>query len=105
MKASGTPKTKNKIQAVRRARALRGNLLSGHLGSFQAGRGRFRVLPWAGGRDAPSGVKPVLGVPLSYRDDPTAATITWYTAAAATSRAEWGRSVGPPYPFHKAGDD
>jgi len=44
-------------------------------------------------------------VHLSYLDDPKAATITWYTASATTSRAEWGRSVGPPYPFHKAGDD
>src|SRR5947199_6956519 len=44
MKASGTPKTKNKTQAVRRARALRGNLRFGPLGSFQAGRGRFREL-------------------------------------------------------------
>src|SRR2546422_11607465 len=42
MKASGTPKTKNKTQAVRRARALRGNLRFGPLGSFQAGRGRLR---------------------------------------------------------------
>ena len=63
------------------------------------------VLPSFGGSAAPSGSNPPLGVHLSYLDDPTAATITWYTASATTSRAEWGRSVGPPYPFHKAGDD
>ena len=66
---------------------------------------RHRTSPGFGGSAAPSGANPPLGVHLSYLDDPTAATITWYTAYATTSRAEWGRSVGPPYPFHKAGDD
>src|SRR5438093_12022957 len=61
------------------------------------------LLPSFGGAAAPSGTNPPLGVHLSYLDDPTMATITWYTTAATTSRAEWGRSVGPPYLFHAPG--
>src|SRR2546425_9058792 len=63
------------------------------------------VLPSFGGSAAPSGTNPPLGVHLSYLDDPTKATITWYTTAATTSRAEWGRSIGPPYLFHASGVD
>jgi len=63
------------------------------------------LLPSFGASAAPSGTNPPSGVHLSYLDDPTTATITWYTAAATTSRAEWGRSIGPPYPFHASGTD
>src|SRR5438128_4628205 len=63
------------------------------------------ALPSFGAGAVASGTNPPLGVHLSYLDDPTAATITWYTAGATSSRAEWGRSIGPPYPFQKAGDD
>src|SRR2546428_5658211 len=63
------------------------------------------LLPSFGGAAVPSGTNPPLGVHLSYLDDPTAAAITWYTASASTSRAEWGPSLGPPYAFHTAGTD
>src|SRR5881628_767126 len=63
------------------------------------------LLPSFGAGAAPSGSNPPLGVHLSYLDDPTTATITWYTTAATTSRAEWGRSIGPPYLFHASGVD
>ncbi|HWM53584.1 MAG TPA: fibronectin type III domain-containing protein, partial [Thermoplasmata archaeon] len=63
------------------------------------------LLPSFGGSAVPSGTNPPLGVHLSYLDDPTMATITWYTTAATTSRAEWGRSIGPPYLFHTSGVD
>src|SRR2546428_1752875 len=63
------------------------------------------LLPSFGGSAVPSGANPPLGVHLSYLDDPTKATITWYTTAATTSRAEWGRSIGPPYLFHASGVD
>jgi len=63
------------------------------------------LLPSFGGSAAPSGTNPPLGVHLSYLDDPTMATITWYTTAATTSRAEWGRSIGPSYLFHASGVD
>src|SRR2546426_2545106 len=63
------------------------------------------LLPSFGGSAAPAGTNPPLGVHLSYLDDPTMATITWYTTASTTSRAEWGRSIGPPYLFHASGVD
>src|SRR3989449_5207031 len=63
------------------------------------------LLPSFGGSAAPSGTNPPLGVHLSYLNDPTQATITWYTTATTTSRAEWGRSIGPSYLFHASGVD
>src|SRR5438132_4357572 len=42
MKPSGAPMTRNKIHAVRRARARFGSLRLGPRGSVQAGRGRLR---------------------------------------------------------------
>src|SRR5437899_6956539 len=63
------------------------------------------LLPSFGGAAAPSGTNPPLGMHLSYLDDPTMATITWYTTATTTSRAEWGRSIGPPALFHASGAD
>src|SRR2546428_2447596 len=63
------------------------------------------ILPSFGGSAAPSGTNPPLRVHLSYLNDPTMATITWYTTATTTSRAEWGRSIGPPYLFHASGVD
>src|SRR3989442_3827930 len=63
------------------------------------------LLPSFGAGAVPSGTNPPLGVHLSYLDDPTMATITWYTTASTTSRAEWGRSIGPPYLFHASGVD
>ena len=63
------------------------------------------ALPSFGAGAVPSGPTPPLGVHLSYLDDPTTAVLTWYTASASTSRAEWGRSLGPPYSFHTTGTD
>ncbi|TLY37355.1 MAG: hypothetical protein E6K61_12195, partial [Nitrospirae bacterium] len=63
------------------------------------------LLPSFGAGAVPSGPNPPLGVHLSYLDDPSTAVITWYTASASTSRAEWGRSLGPPYEFHTSGTD
>src|SRR3989454_547158 len=62
------------------------------------------LLPSFGGSAAPSGTNPPLGVHLSYLDDPTKATITWYTTATTTSRAESGRSIGPPNLVLPVGD-
>ncbi len=63
------------------------------------------ALPSFGAGAVPFGPTPPLGVHLSYLDDPTTAVLTWYTASASTSRAEWGRSLGPPYSFHTTGTD
>jgi hypothetical protein len=63
------------------------------------------LLPSFGGGAVPSGPNPPLGVHLSYLDDPTTAAITWYTASASTSRAEWGPILGPPYAFQTSGVD
>src|SRR2546428_8805983 len=57
------------------------------------------ALPSFGAGAVASGTNPPLGVHLSYLDDPTAATITSYTAGATSSRAQWRRSLRPPYPF------
>src|SRR5256712_3688937 len=63
------------------------------------------ALPSFGAGAVASGTNPPLGVHLSYLDDPTAATITWYTAAGTESAAEGGRAVGRPYLFHASGVD
>jgi len=52
-----------------------------------------------------SGPNPPRGIHLSFLDDPTNAVITWHTVSAATSRAEWGTSPGPDYPFSVSGTD
>jgi hypothetical protein len=63
------------------------------------------ALPSFGAGAVPVGPNPPLGVHLSYLDDPTSATITWQTASPSSSRAEWGRSLGPPYASAAAGTD
>src|SRR6266571_6730082 len=66
---------------------------------------RSRAPPVVWGRCRTIRSESPLGVHLSYLDDPTTAVLTWYTASASTSRAEWGRSLGPPYSFHTTGTD
>jgi hypothetical protein len=59
------------------------------------------VTAWALG--SPSTSNFPRGIHLSYLNDPTSAAVTWHTSDPADARAEWGPTVGGPYPSSAAG--
>src|SRR3990172_7871138 len=62
------------------------------------------ILAPGGAEAATAGPNPPKGVHLSW-STASEVKITWHTASASTSRAEWGTAPGPPYDNAAAGTD